>query len=179
MKQYYKQVGEQKVFFNGVLIANGMQIFNPTEEQLLNDGWTELRDYVTEDIEYTHEESVQIAKDLKLSEIDSYDKSDAVNSFSINGQSMWLDASLRQQLRTSIMAYQALGIEDEISKWFNGVEYTFTATQWLRMLNLLEVYAAESLNATESHKASVNALDNVEEIESYDITDGYPQKLTF
>jgi hypothetical protein len=45
------------------------------------------------------------------------------------------------------------------------------------MLNALEVYAAEALNVTESHKAAVNALTTIEEIEQYDITTGYPEKL--
>ena len=44
---------------------------------------------------------------------------------------------------------------------------------------VLEVYAGDALNVTESHKAAVNALNSVEEVEAYDITDGYPEKLTF
>ena len=89
---------------------------------------------------------------------------------------MWLDAPTRQQLRISIEAYQATGAET-VTKWFGGQQFTFPTSAWLQMLNALEVYAAEALNVTEAHKAAVMAMDNVEDIEAYDITAGYPQKL--
>ena len=47
------------------------------------------------------------------------------------------------------------------------------------MLVAIEVYAGDALNVTESHKAAVNALDSVEAVEAYDITAGYPEKLSF
>ena len=91
---------------------------------------------------------------------------------------MWLDFELRQQLRTSVEAYQAMNITT-VSKWFNNIEYTFTIEQWLQMLNALEVYAAEALNVTESHKIAVNALSSIEDVRSYNITTGYPTKISF
>lgn len=176
MKKYYKQIGNQTIFFEGVLIVGNMQIINPTEEQLLENGWLEWIE--TEPEEPTQEELLREAKEAKINEIVDYDTSDAVNSFTIGGQQMWLDFELRQQLRTSVMAYQSLGREN-VSKWFNGVEYTFTTSQWLDMLDLLEVYAAEALNVTESHKAAVNALNSIEDVNQYDITNGYPEKISF
>ena len=47
------------------------------------------------------------------------------------------------------------------------------------MLNVLEMYALECYNVTQSHIAAVKALDTIEEIESYDYTVGYPKKLSF
>jgi len=47
------------------------------------------------------------------------------------------------------------------------------------MLIALEVYAGDALNVTESHKAAVNALTTIEEIDSYDYMTGYPEKLVF
>lgn len=123
-------------------------------------------------------EPVETAKRNKLEEIKQYDESDSVNSFEINNQSMWLDAATRQQLRTSIESYRAVGIET-VSKWFNGVEYTFPVNTWIQMLNALEVYASEALNTTERHKAAVSQLTTVEAIESYDFTEGYPTRLIF
>ena len=105
-----------------------------------------------------------------------YDQSNAVNIFYLQGQPLWLDAQTRQQLRTSINAYQGMGIEN-VSKWFNGQEYTFPVNIWLTMLNALEVYAGEALNVTEQHKAEVLSLQSIEEVEQYDITVGYPEIL--
>lgn len=45
------------------------------------------------------------------------------------------------------------------------------------MLNALEVYAAEALNTTESHKANVEALTTIQEVKNYDFTTNYPEKL--
>ena len=47
------------------------------------------------------------------------------------------------------------------------------------MLVAVEVYAGDALNVTESHKAAVEALESVEDVEAYDYTVGYPTKLVF
>ena len=89
---------------------------------------------------------------------------------------MWLDAQTRQTLRISIESYQAMGI-DNVTKWFGGQQFTFPIQAWLTMLNALEVYAAEALNVTEAHKAAVQAMTNLEDIQNFDVTTGYPEKL--
>jgi len=47
------------------------------------------------------------------------------------------------------------------------------------MLSSLEIYALECYNQTATHKAAVEALTTAEEINNYDYTTGYPEKLTF
>lgn len=120
--------------------------------------------------------ALEDAKMRKIQDIENYDMSDNVNSFSINGKDMWIDFENRQRIRTSLEAYKAANAT-QMSKWFDGVEYTFTIEQWEQMLNMLEIYAAEALNVTEAHKAAVNELTTVEAVEEYDITAGYPTKL--
>ena len=105
-----------------------------------------------------------------------YDQSDDVNLFYLADQPMWLDAQTRQTLRISIESYQAIGTE-QVTKWFGGQQFTFPTAAWLTMLNALEAYAGEALNVTEAHRAAVMAMNSVEDIEDYDITQGYPQKL--
>ena len=116
------------------------------------------------------------AKRTKLMSINVYDQSDDVNLFYLADQPMWLDAQTRQTLRISIESYQAMGTE-QVTKWFGGQQFTFPTTAWLTMLNALEAYAGEALNVTEAHRAAVMAMTSVEDIENYDITQGYPQKL--
>lgn len=173
MKRYYKIINDQTVFFQEPLIHDGMQTFNPSEEMILAAGWQEFQEP-----EPTEAELLAQAIENKLVEIDNYDKSASVNSFKIGNKNLWLDAALRQQLRTSIEAYKAMG-KETASKWFDGVEYTFPVDTWLQMLNALEVYAAEALNATESHKVAVKELTTIQEVEEYDITSDYPEKLVF
>ena len=143
----------------------------PTAEQLESWEFTLVEEHVP-----TQEELLEQARVNKLAELEAYDSSDSVNSFTLNGNPMWLDAPTRQQLRTSIEAYQAQGI-DNVTKWFNGVQFTFPTTIWLQMLNALEVYASEALNVTESHRAAINALTSIEEIDEYDFTSNYPKKI--
>ena len=47
------------------------------------------------------------------------------------------------------------------------------------MLAALELYALASYNATQEHIAAVKALATKEEVEAYDYTSGYPDKLVF
>lgn len=182
MKKYYKIINGEEVFFTGNVLKTTEEVdgkvevvttINPTEEMMLTAGWLVWEEPV---IEPTQEELVERAKNRKITDIDIYDESENVNEFYLGGMPMWLDAHTRQQLRISIEAYQATGAET-VTKWFGGQQFTFPTSAWLQMLNALEVYAAEALNVTEAHKAAVMAVDSVEDIEDYDITQGYPQKL--
>ena len=40
------------------------------------------------------------------------------------------------------------------------------------------MYASDALNVTEAHKAAINALESVEDVEAYEFS-GYPEKLSF
>ena len=90
---------------------------------------------------------------------------------------MWLDHDLRQQLRISLDALSQAGREN-VTKWFDGVEYTYSIDVWYYMLGQVEVYASDALNVTESHKAAINALESIDEVEAYEFS-GYPEKLSF
>ena len=170
--RYYKVIDGETVFFKGnALYTDNASILNPTNEQMLAAGWL-----IYVEPEPTTEELLQRAKSSKLMDIDLYDMSDNVNLFYLAGQPMWLDAQTRQTLRISIESYAAMGMETA-TKWFSGHQFAFPTSAWLQMLNALEVYAAEALNVTEAHKAAVLAMDNIEDVEAYDITVGYPEKL--
>lgn len=167
-----KWINENGEFYDGgSIVIGGTRYLSPSEDILAQAGFFP---YVPP--EPTAEELLELARGAKLAQIDERDQSDAVNVFYLGGQPMWLDAQTRQTLRISIESYQAMGIE-QVTKWFGGQQFTFPTSAWLAMLNALEVYAAEALNATESHRAAVRALDTVEDIEAYDITTGYPEPL--
>lgn len=114
----------------------------------------------------------------KISEISAYDRSAAVNSFTLGGVEMWLNFDERARIRQSIDAYRNEG-RTEMTKWFNGKAFTFPLDTWQTMLDKLSVYASEALNVTERHKAEVSALMSIEAVEGYDYKSGYPEKLSF
>ena len=166
MAQY---INDNNEYYDGISVVIGdTRYVSPSEELILQAGYHK--------VEEPQADPLELARGNKLMAIEDYDQSDNVNQFFLGGMPMWLDAPTRQQLRISIEAYQATGAET-VTKWFGGQQFTFPTSAWLQMLNALEVYAAEALNVTEAHKAAVMAMENVEDIEAYDITAGYPQKL--
>lgn len=176
-KRYYKIIDNKTIFYNGgIIVLNDRQIINPTEEQLLEAGWMI---YVEPPVpEPTPAQRLKEAKDTKLSEIEYYDESPEVNGIIVNGNRVWIPADKRAILKTSVDAYKALGIES-ITKVWEGVEYTATADEWLLMIAKVEVYASECYNTTARHKAAVEALDNINDVEEYDYTLNYPNMLEF
>jgi hypothetical protein len=175
MKRYYNPTTHEWYTEGTSLtrkIDNGVFSGIPSVEQLESWGFEEWVEPTP-----TPEELLQRAKSAKIAELEAYDASDAVNSFSVNGKQMWLDAATRQQLRISLDAMQQAGREN-VTKWFDGEQYTYPIDVWYYMLAQVEVYASDALNVTESHKAAINALENIEDVEDYVFT-GYPEKLSF
>ena len=175
MKRYYNPTtNEWYTEGNSITknISNGVFSGIPSEERLAEWGFVEWVEPAP-----TPEELLARAKADKIAELAAYDASEEVNSFSVNGKTMWLDAATRQQLRISLDAMQQAGRET-VTKWFDGVEYTYPIDVWYYMLGLVEVYASDALNVTEAHKAAINALESIEDVEAYQFT-GYPDKLSF
>ena len=176
MKRYYNPTTNEW-YYEGTSITknipNGAFSGIPTIEQLTEWGFEEWIEPAP-----TPEQLLEMAKANKIAELEAYDQSDAVNSFTIGGQSMWLTVDERQQIATQISANEAVG-RTSMTRWFGGTSYTFPLSTWKQMLVALEVYAGDAINVTESHKAAINALDDIEDVEAYDFTIGYPEKLSF
>lgn len=117
------------------------------------------------------------AKTAKVAEITAYDSSDAVNSFSLNGASVWLDKATRVGLVNSTTICKEAG-QESTTLWLGGLKIVIPCDTALQLLAALELYALECFNVTAAHKAAVNALASIDEVEGYDYTTGYPDKLT-
>lgn len=117
-------------------------------------------------------------KGQKISEIEAYDSSDAVNGFMIGGVREWLSKNDRVSLRNLVEQHIAVG--REVSElWLNGRCFTLPCLAALEMLKILEVYAGDCFNVAATHKDKVSKLETSEEIESYDYTVGYPDMPEF
>jgi hypothetical protein len=176
MKRYYNSTTHEWYTEGNSItknISNGVFSGIPSEQRLAEWGFEEWVEPTP-----TPEELLARAKSAKIAELEAYDASEDVNSFSVNGKTMWLDAQTRQQLRISLDAMQQAG-RGTVTKWFDGEQYTYPIDVWYYMLSQVEVYASDALNVTESHKAAVNALTSVADVEGYDYTQGYPEKLKF
>ena len=124
------------------------------------------------------EKALVLAKKAKISEITTYDKSSAVNSFLFDDKQRWLKNDLRRSLSYSTNILKEDG-EKTVDIWFDTECETIDIDNALYMLKELEVYAKQTNNVTHQHKAEVMALTSIEEVEAYDITKDYPEKLVF
>lgn len=161
-------------FLNGkwVLLSDEQVAFHNEHK------YASIREVLNMQLNPTPERTLEQAKFEKKQQIQTYDSSDAVNSFTISGNNMWLNVEQRQQIATQISANEAAGRET-MTRWFNGTSFTFPINVWKQMLISLEVYAGDALNVTEAHKSAVNALNSINDVDNYDYTTGYPNKLTF
>ncbi len=126
-------------------------------------------------------QTVEEWRERVVAAIEAHDKGPAVNSFTVGGISMWLDRETRAGLERAIATDETLGRE-MTSIWYEGsppIEFKLPVEMAKGMLLQLEAYAKEAFNRTQSHKAAVYALGTAREIEAYDYTAGYPDKLEF
>ena len=122
------------------------------------------------------EKTLVLAKKAKIAEIAAYDTSDKVNGFILNGQIVWLDKATRVGLMNSTTIERDLG-QETTELWLGEHNLIIKCDLAIQLLQQLEVYALKCFNVTATHKKEVNSLSTIEEINSYDITKDYPDKL--
>lgn len=190
---------EYKYFYNGEVLTFGFELdenyeVGTTYEDSLDGAWVPLNKEQEEfynahpsasvreifDCALTppYEPTLEDMKNRKVGEISAYDRSEDVNQFSLGGKQMWLDKDTRVGLANSISIEQAAGKETTVL-WYDAVKYVIPIPLALQMLAALELYALASYNATQEHVAAVMLLETKEEVEAYDYTAGYPDKLVF
>lgn len=121
---------------------------------------------------------IETLKEVKLNELVDYDKSDNVNTFTVNGVNAWFDKENRAALSTSIESASLLG-ETEITFVVNDKEFSIDIQAAKQMLATVQRYADKCFLVTEAHKRTIKGLSKAEDIVSYDVTTGYPTKVAF
>lgn len=159
------------IFASNTIVLNGCVVCNPTEDMLIKAGYKEYQEPVP-----TEAEKLEQAKADKIAEITAYDTSSSVNGFMLNGMVVWLDKATRVGLMNSTTIAKAAGSETT-TLWFGGVKLVVDCDKAIQLLSALEMYALECFNVTASHKAAVNELTTIEEVEAYDYKAGYPKML--
>ena len=175
MKRYYKEIDGNREWLGAVLIHEDMQIYNPTEEQILAAGYVED---TTELVEIPNEGNLENLKRGKVLQIEAYDVSEEVNQFYIKGIPLWLDREERATLQRRFEIEQKAGKTDSVL-WKSGVSFPLVIAEAMQMLDVLEMYAIACYDNTQKHIAAVNAISTLEELEAYDYMAGYPEKLHF
>lgn len=113
-----------------------------------------------------------------LDKISAYDISRNVNEFYANDISFWIPRETRVSLQNSTEILLKNGIETT-TLWEGVIKFDIQCETLLQMLDALEIYALKCFNITAEHKANIMKMETIEEIENYDYTVGYPEKLKF
>lgn len=139
-------------------------ILNPSEEMILNDGWEKFED-TAEDL-----------KKIKLQEIINYDKSPNVNTFYVGGIALWLSREERIVIKDRFQREKDAG-KEKSRLLYKGLVLELTPDMGIHLINMVSAYADQCFDVTEAHKSALNDLTTKEEIQSYDYTVGYPEKI--
>ena len=176
MKLYTKIVDGQSFIMPAnkiVVIKDGMQTFNPTEDILLSDGWKE---YIAPENELTDEQILAQEKENKINDVIEYDSSDNVNLFHLNDIPIWLDRETRRSLMGRFQAEIKKG-KASSCLWHLHHKFELTPEKAVELLDTLEIYASECFDKTQEHICNIYSLNNIEDIQRYDFCNGYPSKL--
>lgn len=145
-----------------------MQTINPSHDMLIESGW----------VVYEPKLTLEQIRETKIGEVISHDKSSDVNEFYISNMPMWLSREERIVIKDRFEREIEAGITKTKLR-YNGLSIELDPVLGVHMINALSSYADACFDVTEDHKANIKSLTTIEEIEAYDYTIGYPDKLTF
>lgn len=121
-------------------------------------------------------DALSVAKQEVLKELTAYDASPAVNSFSVNGETAWLDKATRVGLMNSITIVKSLGYKTT-TLWLGDIKYVLDCDRAIELLSKIEMYALECYNRTAAHRQAIEELTDIADVLQYDYKSGYPNKL--
>lgn len=127
-----------------------------------------------------HERTLDEAKAEMVSKIDQYDSSDAVNSFTLNDSvTAWFTVEERLNYQRSVDAViKTYGEDADMTFFVEGQGYSIKASDANALLTQLQLYADDAYTVTKHHISVVNSYTTQEEVDNYDYTAGYPEKLS-
>ena len=121
-----------------------------------------------------HERTLADAIKERLALLHAYDQSDAVLSFTFNGQKMWLNP---QQRTNYLMTINAADEQGMTAVPFGGTQVPIAQAR--AVLNALAIYAMQAMAVTDAHDAAIRSKRKIATVDAYDYTAGYPANLTF
>lgn len=131
-----------------------------------------------EDHAYAGISALDFMKKCRLQELMDRDNSSAINEFMIGDQPVWLDKATRSGLDLRLKAEKAKS-KTTTTLWYKGIQFTLDIDIAISMLLAIEVYASECYDNTQRIAAAIEEMDSAEDVFTFDITQGYPDKLKF
>ena len=172
----YNNIGETWGDFN----ANKWVLLSDEQVEFkANNPTAKIHEVFKMEFEPIHVRNLTDAKNEMLRKIEEYDQSSNVNGFTVNGAiEAWFTPSERSNYKSSIDAANLLGIET-LSFYVGDTLLTVTPTIAEQLLAQIQLYADQCFIVTKQHKAIVESLETIEEVDAYDYTANYPTKMNF
>jgi hypothetical protein len=148
--------------------GNEFETWNPTEDFLIEQGWTKEEEISPEESKST---SLRELKESILQECNTY-YSSIVLQVQFNQQFVWIPIELRTAYRYMLDDLKEAGETSVI--WRDKELKIEDALSCLKKINLFEY---ECKKVYDNHIRNIIKLNNAEEIEAYDYTEGYPFTL--
>lgn len=173
------QIGETLAdFFDGkwVLLSDEQAAFHEEHpDASLDEVWNMT-------IKPAPERTIGNAKQEMIAKIEEYDASENVNSFNVkmgpNTFSAWFTPAERSNYKSSIDAAELIGV-NELSFYIGNNAVTLPTETAKLMLAQIQLYADQCFIVTKKHETAVRVLTSIENVDNYDYTTGYPEKLQF
>ena len=172
---------------------NNLWVLLSDEQAAFHEEHPELSPYYVWNMELppVYVRTLEDAKREMNDMINSYDNSDEVNAFIVKIPSdseeavdgfvemkAWLTPQERSNYRSSVDSAKLLEI-DTLSLYIGDMPLTLSTSTAETMLAHIQLYADQCFIVTKQHKAAVEALTTIEEVDSYDYRTGYPEMLVF
>ena len=126
---------------------------------------------------------LDLIKPILLDLIKQYDKSDEINCVYVGEDKTWFDKDDRTDLINSLKIKKEAG-KTETTLWYNTngelKSVVMSIDECLEFFYKLGLYADATFNTTQIHIKNILAIDNLDELMNYNITENYPAyiKLT-
>ena len=159
-------------------------VYNPTHEMLLENGWVEYVVPTSPSIELTERQLYRRAMAKKLRDLEAYDSSSEVNDCIIvyQGEELhyWANKTERDALKGALRDCISMGRDVyRLDLREKGISITISCELLLQMMAALEVYAIDCFNKTTDHEYALRSLQTKDEVEAYDYKVGYPEVPKF
>lgn len=174
--KYYKIINGELIVRkkkNIVVYKNNKQIINPTEDHIAEDGWQLYVENTN-----TPENTLSIAINNLIDNIQQYDKSSNVEQFYINNIPLWLDRDERVILQRRFEIESKNNITTSVL-WKDDNRFQIDIDMGMHILDQLELYAIKCFDVTHIHLNNAKQLKSLDEVNSYDFKSQYPDKLQF
>lgn len=123
--------------------------------------------------------TIEEAKEEMQETIDNYDKSPDINGFTVNGSiNGWFTPEERSNYKSSIDSAKIMGVET-LAFFIGDIMLEVPTSIAEEMLAQLQLYADQCFIVTKQHKAAVEQLTTIEEVDNFPYMEDYPPKINF